>query len=258
MNSVSSSSGSLTGVAATTIPGTESVDLVPRDRLRQRDHGHRFSPREGWSLNEKQIARNIRRYYKQKSHEALHQQRSFSRRTVAAATKGFSKKSPCRSINAGISVFTQLIAEFQSIKRDTFAEKDEFKSIQMEKFAFQAEETIEAQRNLYNQEAGEELRRNEDASSRLFNDLEDRLQNQYQESASLNSACEAIEYGRPRLQKSRIMSVAGDSETRYSAPTKMIQILKQLDDASKQSQEETKSLPSDTTLLQRLTSRVCF
>ena len=77
MNSVSSSSGAWTGVAATTIPGTESVDLVPRDRLRQRDHGHRFSPREGWSLNEKHIARNIRRYYKQKSHEALHQQRTF-------------------------------------------------------------------------------------------------------------------------------------------------------------------------------------
>ena len=39
--------------------------------------------------------------------------------------------------------------------------------IQIENFAIRAEETIEAQRNLYIQEAGEEIRRKEDAHRRL-------------------------------------------------------------------------------------------
>ena len=46
---------------------------------------------------------------------------------------------------------------------DTSAEKDEFHKIQMEKFTVQAKETIEAQRHLYLQKAGKELRRKDDA-----------------------------------------------------------------------------------------------
>ena len=41
------SSGSMSEVAATTIPGTELNDQARRYRMRQRYHGHRFSPREG-------------------------------------------------------------------------------------------------------------------------------------------------------------------------------------------------------------------
>ena len=44
-SSVSHSSVSMTEVAVTTIPGTESYDLAARDRLRQRWHGHGFSPK---------------------------------------------------------------------------------------------------------------------------------------------------------------------------------------------------------------------
>ena len=77
---------------------------------------------------------------------------------------------------------------------DISAVNDEFHRLQMEKFAIQAEETIEAQRNLCIQQAEEELRRKEDAR------LEDQLQNQYLESSSHNSAYEAIENERQRLQ----------------------------------------------------------
>ena len=76
MSSISSSSTcSVTEIAATTIPGTVSCDQAPRDRLRQQGHGHRLCPREGWSSTEQQIDRNIRRHSKHTRHEALHQQR---------------------------------------------------------------------------------------------------------------------------------------------------------------------------------------
>ena len=67
---------------------------------------------------------------------------------------------------------------------DASAEKDEFHKIQMEQFTVQAEETIEAQRNLYLQEAGEEVRRREESHGRLVKYLEDQLQHQYLESSS--------------------------------------------------------------------------
>ena len=82
---------------------------------------------------------------------------------------------------------------------DTSAEKDVFHKNQMETFAIQAEQTIEAQRHLYIQEAGEELRRKEDAHGRLVNFLEDQLQNRCLESSSQNSAYEAIEHESQRF-----------------------------------------------------------
>ena len=85
------------------------------------------------------------------------------------------------------------------MENHTAAEKDEFKRIQMEKFAFQAEETIDAQQNLFIQEAGAEVPRKEDAHGRLVIYLEDRLQSQYLESSSQNSACEVTEYERQWL-----------------------------------------------------------
>ena len=46
MISRSSSSCSVTELAVTTIPRTDSLDQAQRDRLRRRDHGHPFSPRK--------------------------------------------------------------------------------------------------------------------------------------------------------------------------------------------------------------------
>ena len=70
--------------------------------------------------------------------------------------------------------------------------------IEMEKVAIQAEETIEAQRNLHLQEAGEEFRRKEEAHGRLVNYLEDQLQSRYLEFSSQNSVYEVIEFDRQR------------------------------------------------------------
>ena len=56
---------------------------------------------------------------------------------------------------------------------DASAVKDEFHKIKMEKFSSQAE-AVEDQRNLYLREAGEELRRKEDAHGRLVGQLSQR------------------------------------------------------------------------------------
>ena len=43
------------------------------------------------------------------------------------------------------------------LEYDTSAEKDQLNWIHMQEFAIQAEETVDAQRQLYIQEAGEEI-----------------------------------------------------------------------------------------------------
>ena len=50
---------------------------------------------------------------------------------------------------------------------ETSAEKDELNRIQMQEFAIQAEEALDAQRQLYIQDAGEEIRRPENASGTI-------------------------------------------------------------------------------------------
>ena len=89
------------------------------------------------------------------------------------------------------------------MERDTSAEKDEFDRIQVENFAEQAEESIVALRNLYIEEAGEELRRNEDASGRVVNYFED----------------EATEYERERLKNQESFLSQESTQTKYSAST---------------------------------------
>ena len=73
-----------------------------------------------------------------------------------------------RNLRAEASIFAQisaqLNAEFRMLEYDTSAEKDELNWIHMQEFAIQAEETVDAQRQLYIQEAGEEISTNEDAS----------------------------------------------------------------------------------------------
>ena len=54
---------------------------------------------------------------------------------------------------------------------DTSAEKDEFNRIQMQEFAIQAEEALDAPKHIYAQEAGEEVRRRKNASCTLVNNL---------------------------------------------------------------------------------------
>ena len=67
ISSTGSSSSTCSGKAfvASAIPVADSMSQAPRDRLRQQ---------ESWSSREEQIVRNVRRYYKHKGHDALHQQ----------------------------------------------------------------------------------------------------------------------------------------------------------------------------------------
>ena len=81
----SSSFDSLTEVAAPTTTTIESCDLAPRNRLRQREHGHRFSQTEGWSSTSRTSDDVFR-----KRTTARH-----SRRTDRTATEGSSRRSPC-------------------------------------------------------------------------------------------------------------------------------------------------------------------
>ena len=61
-----SSTCSVTEVATSTIPGTDSSSRAPLDRLRQQERGYRFSPREEWSSREHPIFRHIRLNHEQK------------------------------------------------------------------------------------------------------------------------------------------------------------------------------------------------
>ena len=73
----------------------------------------------------------------------------------------------------------------------------------MEKFAIQYEETIDAQRQLFVQEADEKLSRKEYSHGRLVNYLKGNcriLIGEHSSYASQNSAVEAMEYERRRLQ----------------------------------------------------------
>ena len=96
---------------------------------------------------------------------------------------------------------TQLHAQFRVMEHHTSTNQDEFCRNQMQEFAIHAEETIDAQRQLYFQEAGEEPRRNEDGSGSLVNYLESRSQNQ-----SLECWTDRICKG--SIAKSRTVSVA--------------------------------------------------
>ena len=102
------------------------------------------------------------------------------------------------------------------MEQDTSAEKGAFHRIQMAKFAIEAEATMEAERNLKIQDAGEELRRKGHAQGALVNFLGDQLLSQYLEL----SVCEAVECDKSSISKSGIISVSGDTETMFTASKK--------------------------------------
>ena len=95
---------------------------------------------------------------------------------------------------------TQLNAEFRAVEHDTSAEKDQLNRIQMQEFAIHAEEATDAQRQLCAQDAGEEIRRHDNASGTLVNYLKSQLKAQSLESSTQSSVSEAIESERHRLQ----------------------------------------------------------
>ena len=137
MSSTSFSFCSETEVAASTISDIESFDHAPRDRLRQQDYGHRFSPRERWGSREQHIVRSIRRHYKHNCREGLHQQRSLHEEQYREICK--KKKNFVEASILAVQTATQLNATFRTLEYDISAEKDELNRIRMQEFAIHAE-----------------------------------------------------------------------------------------------------------------------
>ena len=235
VSSTSFSVCSETEVAASTISDTELFDHAPRDRLRQQDYGHRFSPREGWGSREQHIVRNIRRHYKHNGREALHQQRSLHEEQFIQQHRDLQKNHIVEASILAVQTTTQLNATFRALEYDISAEKDELNRIRMQEFAIHAEESIRAQRQLYVQEAGKEIRRYEHASGTLIKYTICRIR--VWSLSRQNSARKAIESDRHRLQnqESFLSHKAQRCECRHQQ--EVIQMQKQLDEASKQSQE---------------------
>ena len=111
---------------------------APRDRSRQPEHGHTIFLTEEWIFT--QSSRQcLRRKYKKRNQEAhqqryiheekIHQQQRDHRNLFAEASFLASQLSP------------QLNAEFGA-DYDPSAERDEFHKVQIEQFAFQAEEMM--------------------------------------------------------------------------------------------------------------------
>ena len=179
------------------------MDQALRDRLRQQDYGHRFSPREGWSSKKKKKSSDIFDNVTSIkvttlfiSSESLHEEQLVQQQRDAQ-----------RNLRAEASMLaaqtsTQLHAQSRVMEHHTSTEQDEFYRNQMQEFAIQAEETIDAQRQLYFQEAGEELPRNEDGPGSLVNHLESRSQNQSLESSTRDRIRKAS------IAKPRTVSVA--------------------------------------------------
>ena len=137
---------------------------------------------------------------------------------------------------------------------ETSPEKDEPNRIQMQEFAIQAVETIDAQRQLYIQEAGEEIRTHEGASSTLVKDLESRLQNQFFVVFKLKiSVYEAIEHERYRLQNQESSLSHEARKQEYQHQQKVTGMQTHHDEASQQSHEEIKTPLEETVALRKET-----
>ena len=88
---------------------------------------------------------------------------------------------------------TQMNAEFRAVEYDASAEMDELNGIHMQEFAIKALEAVDAQKHIFAQEAGAEVRRRENASYTLVSNLEGVLLAQSLESSTLVSNFEALE-----------------------------------------------------------------
>ena len=139
------------------------------------------SLKRGMELNEKD---QIFRQAQHKSHEALHQQRSLHEKHLVQQRRDAQRNLRAEASMLAARTSMQLHAQFRVMGHHTSTEQDEFCRKQMQEIAIQAEETTDAQRQLYFQEAGEEPRRNEDGSGSLVNHLESRSQNQSLESST--------------------------------------------------------------------------
>ena len=113
----------------------------------------------------------------------------------------------------------------------------------MEQFAFQGEEKMEYKRSLSaSRKLGKNSEEEKDSHSRLVNFLEVQLRNQLLEYSSQNSAYEAIDFERQRLQNQPSYLWQDLLQKRFTTSAQMgsVHLQEQLDEASDHSQDETK------------------
>ena len=121
----------------------------------------------------------------------------------------------------------------------------------MQEFAINLEETIDAKRQLYVQEAGDEVRRCENASGTMVNHLESQLQTQSVEPRTQNTFHEAVESERHRLQNQEPFLSDEARRREYLHQQEEIDMQKQFDQASKQRQGKFKNRSEETVTLRR-------
>ena len=127
------------------------MDQAPRDRLRQQDHGHRFSPREGWSSTEKQVSDMFHDATSRMVTKLFISSEAYTRKTLVQQ-----QRDAQRNLRAEVSMLpaqtsTQLHAQFRVMEHLTSAEQDEFCRNQMQEIAIQAVETTDAERQLFSE-----------------------------------------------------------------------------------------------------------
>ena len=119
-------------------------------------------PQRKDGARQNQIVKNLKRYFQNKNHETLHQQRDIHEEPTQQQQQHHQRNLRAEESLVASQSSMHENAEFQE-EYDASAEKDEFHKVQMEQFAFQVEEKMEYKRSLY----GKELRRREDSHIRL-------------------------------------------------------------------------------------------
>ena len=94
---------------------------------------------------------------RKRNQEALHQQRDIHEEQIQQQKRDHQRNLRVEASFLASQLFSAVNAEFGA-DYDASAERDELHKVQIEQLAKQAEEMMEFKRNLYIQEAGEELR----------------------------------------------------------------------------------------------------
>ena len=97
-------------------------------------------------------------------HEAFQQQQRPEEEQLAQQQWEADRQLRAEATIIAAQTSSQLHAEFRMMEYDTSTEKGEFNRIQMQEFAIQTEDAFDAQRPVYAQAGGEEVKRRKNAS----------------------------------------------------------------------------------------------
>ena len=99
-------------------------------------------------LGRKRIARDLRRYYKHKRHQAVHQQEHLHEEQMAQQQWEAEQRLRVEATTLAFQTSTQMTAEFHAMEYDASAEMYDTNTIQVQEFAIKAEEAIDAQKDM--------------------------------------------------------------------------------------------------------------